>query len=193
MIVNSSYLVMLPTRLLLEPQETWSFLTVARDIPRKQFGMIWSISITSWWSRSLSRAKMRTSPQTLSIMLCLLVLAWWVARKSSPHWWYHHNWSGSSTYKGSKVEWDHDECAGPLEQPLQPRKENLPPKKKQEPLMNRFQLLNMDGSEGSVSDDEDIDTSGITLPAGIVAWAYPGPGNHWAPTFLFDYILQSAL
>jgi hypothetical protein len=35
--------------------------------------------------------------------------------------------------------------------------------------MNRFQLLNMDGSEGSVSDDEDIDTSGITLPAGIVA------------------------
>jgi hypothetical protein len=35
--------------------------------------------------------------------------------------------------------------------------------------MNRFQLLNMDGSEGTVSDDEDIDNSGITLPPGIVA------------------------
>ena len=77
--------------------------------------------------------------------------------------------TGSSTYKGSKVEWDNDECAGPLERPIQPRKENLPPKKKQAPLVNRFQLLNMDGSEGSVSEDEDINTSGITLPAGIVA------------------------
>lgn len=146
--------------------------------------MIWSISIISWLSRSPSRAKMRTSPQTLSTMLCLLVLAWWVGRKSSLCWRYRHDWSISSTYKGSQVQWDHDECASPLEQPIQPRKENLPAKKKQEPLMNRFQLLNMDGSEDSVSDDEDIDTSGITLPAGIVAWPYPGPGKHWAPTLL---------
>lgn len=69
----------------------------------------------------------------------------------------------SSTYKGSKIEWDLDECAAPLDKPMPARRENVPSKKKDAPLMNRFQLLNMDGGEDDSEDDEH-DTSGITLP-----------------------------
>jgi len=69
----------------------------------------------------------------------------------------------SRTYKGAKIEWDSDECAAPLERPVLARKENLPAKKKDPPLMNRFQLLNMDGNEDDSEDDEH-DTSGISLP-----------------------------
>ena len=73
-----------------------------------------------------------------------------------------------STYKGSKIEWDTDECAAPLERPLQTRKENIPPKKKDPPLMNRFQLLNLDGTDDD-SEVDDHDASGITLPTAMIA------------------------
>ncbi|RDL32097.1 Uncharacterized protein BP5553_09499 [Venustampulla echinocandica] len=69
-----------------------------------------------------------------------------------------------TTYKGSKIDWDNDECAAALERPQQYRRENNQPKKKKgASLMNRFQLLNMDGDEDSAQDD-DLDTSGITFP-----------------------------
>ena len=71
-----------------------------------------------------------------------------------------------SVYKGSKIEWASDECAAPLERP-QLRRENVPPKKKDAPLMNRFQLLNMDGTEDGSQDDDDHNTSGITFPTGF--------------------------
>ncbi|KAF4634294.1 hypothetical protein G7Y89_g3824 [Cudoniella acicularis] len=74
-----------------------------------------------------------------------------------------------STYKGSKIEWDSDECAAPLERP-QYRRENAQPKKKDAPVMNRFELLNMDGDEGSVEDDEH-DTSGLSFPTIMSATA----------------------
>lgn len=67
-----------------------------------------------------------------------------------------------STYKGSKIEWNNDECAAPLERPVLARKENPPSKKRDAPLMNRFQLLNMDGTDDDSEDEHD--TSGITLP-----------------------------
>lgn len=73
-----------------------------------------------------------------------------------------------STYKGSKIEWDNDECAAALDKPIPARKENLPTKKKDAPLMNRFQLLNMDGTEDG-SEDDDHDTSGITLPTAMTS------------------------
>ncbi len=73
-----------------------------------------------------------------------------------------------STYKGSKIEWDNDECVAPLEKPLQTRKENVPPKKKDAPLMNRFQLLNLDGPDDD-SEADDHDVSGITLPTAMTA------------------------
>ncbi|TAQ86282.1 hypothetical protein B7494_g5405 [Chlorociboria aeruginascens] len=71
-----------------------------------------------------------------------------------------------ATYKGSKVEWYEDECAAPLEtleRPLRPLKENQSAKKKKNTfLMNRFQLLNMDGSDDGSEQDEN-NTSGMTF------------------------------
>jgi hypothetical protein len=72
-----------------------------------------------------------------------------------------------STYKGSKIEWDNDDCAAALEKPIPARKENLPTKKKDPPLMNRFQLLNMDGTDGS--EDDEHDPSGITLATAMTS------------------------
>jgi len=66
-----------------------------------------------------------------------------------------------SAYRGSKVAWDGDECSASLAKPEQPPKVTLAPKKKEAPLMNRFQLLNMDESENDL--DSDDDTSGVTL------------------------------
>ncbi|KAF8865820.1 hypothetical protein BDZ45DRAFT_796076 [Acephala macrosclerotiorum] len=77
-----------------------------------------------------------------------------------------------SIYKGSKIEWDNDECAAPLERPLQTRRENLPAKKKKKDTapVNRFQLLNMDDDENeSLEDEDEIDTSGITLSSVLKA------------------------
>jgi hypothetical protein len=74
----------------------------------------------------------------------------------------------NSTYKGSKIEWDDDECAAPLVKPQQIRQENNAPKKKNNaPLMNRFHLLNMDGTEDSSLEDEDHDASGITFQSAV--------------------------
>ncbi|KAH8683343.1 hypothetical protein BGZ60DRAFT_480633 [Tricladium varicosporioides] len=73
-----------------------------------------------------------------------------------------------ATYKGSKIEWDSDECATPLERP-KPQQENVAPKKKRDaPVMNRFQLLNMEDEDGSLEDDEH-DTSGLSFPTIITA------------------------
>lgn len=66
----------------------------------------------------------------------------------------------NSTYKGSKIEWDNDECAAPIERPQQYRQDNVAPKKKDAPLKNRFQLLNMDDDE----EDDDHDTSVLSIP-----------------------------
>ncbi len=75
------------------------------------------------------------------------------------------------TYKGTKIEWDNDECAAALDTPLQTRSVNVPPKKKQNaPLMNRFQLLDMDRTEdGSEGVDEDNDTSRLSDPTTFTA------------------------
>jgi len=71
----------------------------------------------------------------------------------------------SRTYKGSKIEWDNDECAAALETPLQTRSLTLPNKKQpQARAVNRFQLLNMDGSDDGSDEEEDHDTSGHSLP-----------------------------
>ncbi len=57
-----------------------------------------------------------------------------------------------SKYKGTKVDWDVDECVQPLApQPVvKPRKEITPPKKTATAPTNRFQLLVLDEDE----DDE---------------------------------------
>ncbi|PQE22308.1 hypothetical protein CJF32_00004706 [Rutstroemia sp. NJR-2017a WRK4] len=66
-----------------------------------------------------------------------------------------------STYKGSKIEWDMDECARPLEQRPEPRPEMpVTRKKKDSPVVNRFQVLNMDGAEDD-SDAESAEVDGL--------------------------------
>ncbi|EPE30191.1 hypothetical protein GLAREA_12914 [Glarea lozoyensis ATCC 20868] len=68
-------------------------------------------------------------------------------------------------YKGSKIEWDEDECAAPLERPQQFQRENTVPKKKKEaPRMNRFQLLHTDDDEDPVDEEGEHDTHGISIP-----------------------------
>lgn len=60
-------------------------------------------------------------------------------------------------YKGMKIEWYPDECAQPLPK-IQyiPKKENLaqPPAKKADSMMNRFQMLNMDGDDTEEASEE---------------------------------------
>ena len=64
-----------------------------------------------------------------------MVGVWWVA-----DWDY-------SKYKGTKIEWDVDECAQPyVLAPPKPRRE-APQPKKAAAVANRFQLLNMDDNE----------------------------------------------
>ncbi|QSZ35064.1 hypothetical protein DSL72_007928 [Monilinia vaccinii-corymbosi] len=62
-----------------------------------------------------------------------------------------------STYKGSKIEWDNDECAAPLERRQSFQSENPPAKKKRDPLVNRFQLLKIDRED----DESETDTDGM--------------------------------
>ncbi|KKZ63302.1 hypothetical protein EMCG_00285 [[Emmonsia] crescens] len=73
-------------------------------------------------------------------------------------------------YKGMKIEYYPDECAGPL-----PRVQNVPkkvvpppPVKKAAPMANRFQMLNIDGADDS--EEEDELTSGASL-GGNINWA----------------------
>lgn len=60
-------------------------------------------------------------------------------------------------YKGMKIEWYPDECAQTLPK-IQyiPKKENLapPPAKKADAMMNRFQMLNMDGDDTEEGSEE---------------------------------------
>lgn len=48
-----------------------------------------------------------------------------------------------------------------MEKPQVSRRENVAPKKKDVPLVNRFQLLNMDGTEDGSMEEED--NNGLTF------------------------------
>ncbi len=87
-------------------------------------------------------------------------------------------------YKGMKIEWYSDECALPLpRQQWTPRKENTAkPVKSSNTAVNRFQMLNMDGTEDNSNggNDEDED-SGTMLTEGLSSLKL----NHrspWNPT-----------
>ncbi|MCJ1403240.1 hypothetical protein MMC11_006463 [Xylographa trunciseda] len=62
-----------------------------------------------------------------------------------------------SAYKTARIEWYPDECAQPLPNIQHVPKKDIatPPVKNFNPMVNRFQMLNMDGTEdGSEEDDE---------------------------------------
>ena len=63
-------------------------------------------------------------------------------------------------YKSMKIEWFPDECAQPLPKTMPtPHKQTpQPTTKKNNPMANRFEMLNIDGTEdGSLSDNDDKD------------------------------------
>ncbi|KAK0753076.1 hypothetical protein B0T18DRAFT_395935 [Schizothecium vesticola] len=68
-------------------------------------------------------------------------------------------------YKGTKIEWDVDECAQPfVVPPPKPRREAPQPKKA--PIANRFQLLNIDDED---EDEEIAPAFGSKKTVGVVA------------------------
>ncbi|KAI6716342.1 hypothetical protein JHW43_001120 [Diplocarpon mali] len=72
-----------------------------------------------------------------------------------------------AVYKGSKIAWDADECAAPINQPGKFCKEDVLQKKPDSTVKNRFQLLNMDDDKTS-QEEEEFDV-GIHVPGGILA------------------------
>ena len=68
------------------------------------------------------------------------------------------------TYKGMRIEWYPDECAQPLPKTESlSKKENTTPAKKLSPMVNRFQMLNIDGTEdGSDSANEEDNLTEFT-------------------------------
>lgn len=86
-------------------------------------------------------------------------------------------------YKGMKIEWYSDECALPLpKQQWTPRKENTPqPVKRPNTAVNRFQMLNMDGTEDDSDDGkEEEEDSGAMLTEGLSSLKlnHRSPWNH---------------
>lgn len=82
-------------------------------------------------------------------------------------------------YKGMRIEWYPDECAQPLlKAPFLPRKET-PQKsgKKSNPISNRFQMLNMDGTEDGT--DEASDEDAVDVPAGLASFSPMGHRSPW--------------
>jgi len=62
-----------------------------------------------------------------------------------------------ATYKGMRIEWYPDECCQPLPKiQYAPKKENLAPQpaKKANSMMNRFQMLHMDGDDTEDGSEE---------------------------------------
>ena len=68
-----------------------------------------------------------------------------------------------AAYKGMRIEWYPDECAQSLpKMQFAPKRENtqqLP--KKPQPMVNRFQMLNIDGTEDSSEENEEDDPTAL--------------------------------
>ena len=80
-----------------------------------------------------------------------------------------------ASYKGLKIEWYADECAEPLPKALSvSKKENVPPSKgKVMPVMNRFDLLNLDGPNDG-SEDEGLSQGPLPPGERDFIWADSG-------------------
>ena len=84
-----------------------------------------------------------------------------------------------ATYKGMRIEWYPDACAQPLPKLyFPPRKENTatPPLKKANAMMNRFQMLNLDG-EGTEDSSEDDNEPSILTDVPVMHISHSSPWN----------------
>ena len=70
-------------------------------------------------------------------------------------------------YKGNKIEWFPDECSSPVpKQPILPKKESAAQQvRKANTPSNRFQMLNMDGTEDTSDGDSEESDDEKMLPA----------------------------
>lgn len=72
-------------------------------------------------------------------------------------------------YKGMKIGFYPDECAGPLPKVQTPPKSEIAaPMKKADPLVNRFQILSVDGADDS--GDEDGEPASYASFGGGIRW-----------------------
>lgn len=87
-------------------------------------------------------------------------------------------------YRGMKIEWYPDECALPLpKQPWLPRKESVPrPIKKTTAALNRFQLLNIDGTEDGSDDASEDDASDNIMLSEAMSHIEINHRSPWNPT-----------
>lgn len=83
-----------------------------------------------------------------------------------------------AAYKGMRIEWYPDECAQPLPRmQYAPKKDNAAqPAKKVNPMVNRFQMLNMDGTENG--DEDSSDEESTDGPSALGSFS---PMNHRSP------------
>ena len=84
-----------------------------------------------------------------------------------------------AVYKGMRIEWYADECAQPLPKIQHtPKKENVPqPAKKLNPMINRFEMLNMDGTEDGEDDGSDEETTEAPSLRGFSTINHRSPWN----------------
>ena len=88
-------------------------------------------------------------------------------------------------YKGMKIEWYPDECALPLpKQQWMSRKENTPQSvKRPDTAVNRFQMLNMDGTEdGSEDESQEDGEDGDTMLTERLSKMRMSHRSPWNPT-----------
>lgn len=82
-----------------------------------------------------------------------------------------------AVYKGMRIEWYPDECAHPLpKMQYTPKKEPIQPAPKKSQPVNRFDVLNMDGTEDGDEDGSDEETAEAPSLADFSA-----PLNHRSP------------
>lgn len=73
------------------------------------------------------------------------------------------------TYKGMKIGFYPDDCAGPIPKvQAAPKNETAAPVKKVDPPVNRFQILSVDGADDS--GDEDGEPASYASFGGGIRW-----------------------
>ena len=84
-----------------------------------------------------------------------------------------------AAYKGMRIEWYPDECAQPLPKTQHvPKREIAPqPAKKPNLMVNRFQMLNMDGMEDEDDDGSDEETAKV--PPVLTSFSPIGHRSPW--------------
>lgn len=86
-----------------------------------------------------------------------------------------------AVYKGMRIEWYPDECAQPLPKTQYVlKRESAPqPAKKPNLMVNRFQMLNMDGMEDDDDDDDGSDEDPTEVPPVLTGFSPIGHRSPW--------------